>query len=355
MSVTTTSVIQKPVNVMFTRRFLERAQYQTHYFMGSDPATLAKNQGTATALWRRIEHLTPDTTPLSEITSESYPTRTGVTPTVTDVQKAVSKYGTHILLNEETDVFNFNGTTAELMDVLAANAGRVANMIVRNEVEDNSTLVYSGGTSDGNTNSVILKANLNSVINTLQRNVGDTFLAMTKGSTNVGTVPILAAYYAACHPDVAYDVAGMDGFKSVETYAGQVSVLPGEFGFYGRAGTGIRFMSTPDASIDVGLGATGAAAASLRTSSGDNADLYSTVIWARHAFGTLGLGNEVPTDAGMVDRKMSIIQIINKPFGSAGTADPLDEFSTLGWKMWCAAKILNGTWIRTVRSAATAL
>lgn len=359
MTVTDTTVLTKPVNVMFTRRFLERAQYQTHYFMGSDPAQLMKNAGTATALWRRIEHLTVSTTALSELTGESYPTRTGTTPTVTDVQKAVSKYGLHILLNEEADVFNFNGTTAELLDILAANAGRTVNAIVRNEVEDNFTIVYSGtvgaGSSDGNTGGLVTAARLNLIVNTLQRNVAETYLAMTRGSVNVGTVPILAAYYGITHPDVAYDIAQISGFTSVEKYAGQVSVLPGEFGFYGLAGTGIRFMSTPEASIDAGLGATGAAAADRRTTSGDNSDLYSTVIYGKHAFGTLGLGKEVPTEAGDVERKMAVIEIINKPFGSAGTADPLNEYSTLGWKAWCAAKVLNSNWGRVLRSAATNL
>jgi N4-gp56 family major capsid protein len=361
MTVTDTTVLTKPINAMFTRRFLERAAYKTHYFMGSDPAVLTKNAGTATALWRRIEHLTVSTTALSELTGEAYPTRTGVTPTVTDVQKAVSKYGTHILLNEEADVFNFNGTTAELLDVLADNAGRVVNQIVRNEVEDNSTIVYSGtdsgtfGSSDANTGGVVTANALNYIINTLQRNVADTFLAMTRGSVNTGTVPILAAYYGVCHPDVAYDISQISGFTSVEKYAGQVSVMPGEFGYYGLAGTGIRFMATPDASVDAGLGDSGAVAKDNRTTSGDNADLYSTVIYGRHAFGTLGLGKEVPTDAGDVGRKMAVIDIINKPFGSAGTADPLNEYSTLGWKAWCAAKILNTTWIRSLRSAATNL
>lgn len=355
MTVLDTTILTKPINAMFTRRFLERAQYKTHYFSGTDPATLQKHGGTATALWRRIEHLTVSTTALSELTGESYPTRTGTTPTVTDVQKAVSKYGTHILLNEEADVFNFNGTTVELMDILADNAGRTVNYIVRNEMEDNGTQVYSGGTADANTGGVVTASVLNNVVNTLQRNVADTFLAMTRGSVNVGTVPILAAYYGMCHPDVAYDISQISGFTSVEKYAGQVSVLPGEFGFYGLAGTGIRFCSTPDASIDEGLGSTGAAAASVRTSSGDNADLYNTVVYGRHAVGTLGLGKEVPTDAADVGRKMAVVEIINKPFGSAGTADPLNEYSTMGWKSWCAAKVLNGNWIRSIRSAATAL
>ena len=361
MAVTTTSVITRPINAMFTRRFLERAQYKTHYFMGTDPASLQKHAGTATALWRRIEHLTVSTTALSELTGETYPTRTGVTPTVTDVQKAVSKYGTHILLNEEADCFNFNGTTAELLDVLADNAGRTVNQIVRNEMEDNATIVYSGadngtfGSVDADTGGVVTANALNYIINTLQRNVADTFLAMTRGSVNVGTVPILAAYYGVCHPDVAYDISQISGFTSVEKYAGQVAVMPGEFGYYGLAGTGIRFMSSPDASVDAGLGGTGAGAADNRTTSGDNADLYSTVIYGKHAVGTLGLGKEVPTDPGMVGRKMEVVQLINKPFGSAGTADPLNEYSTLGWKAWCAAKILNTGWIRSLRSAATDL
>lgn len=352
MSLTTTTQIQKPVNVMFTRRFLERAQYQTHYFNGTDPAKLEKMGGTATALWRRIEHLSPSTTPLSEISSETYPTRAGVQPSVTDVTKAVSKYGTHILLTEEVEVFNFNGSTAELLDILAENAGRVVNMIVRNEMEDNSTLVYAAGSCDGEVTSVITAGTLNNVINTLNRNVGTPFTAMTKGNTSVGTSPILAGYYAVCHPDVAHDVAGITGFKSVETYAGQVSVMPGEFGYYGRGGYGIRFCSTADASIDTDSGGTKGA---MRSTSGVNADLYTTVVYAMHAVGTLGLGNALPTSVMDAAQKMSMIEIINKPFGSAGSADPLNELATLGWKAWAAAKVLNGNWIRGIRSGATAL
>lgn len=357
MALTTTTEVTKAVNVMFTRRFLERARYQTHYFAGTQPARVQKHMGTATALWRRFEHLTPTTTPLTELTGNAaYPTRTGTQASITDITKEVLKYGDFMVITEELDVFNFNGTTAELLDVLAAQAGRSLNFIVRNEVEDNSTLVYAGGAgSDAAVESVITVDTLNSVINTLQRNVATPFAAMTTGSENVGTNPILTAYWAITHPDVAHDIAGLTGFKSIETYAGQVSVMPNEFGFYGRGGQGIRFLSTPDASIDAGAGSSTASANDLRTTSGGNVDLYTTVVFGQNSVGTLGLDNMIPMDIGAVERSVPPIEIINKSFGSAGSADPLNELSTLGWKMWAAAKILNGTWIRGIRSGATDL
>jgi hypothetical protein len=47
--------------------------------------------------------------------------------------------------------------------------------------------------------------------------------------------------------------------------------------------------------------------------------------------------------------------IINKPRGSAGSADPLNEVSTLAWKSWHGAKILNSNWIRDLRTGAGSL
>jgi len=353
-TITDTAILTKPINVMFMGRFLEVAEYQTHYFTGNAAANLARHGGTFTAFWRRHEHLTPTTTALTELnTTVSFPTRTATTPTITDVTKAVAKYGDHIVLNEEADVVNFNGQTAELMDRLAEQAGRSANMIQRNEMEDNPTLVLAAGAaSDGVITSAITAATLNSVINTLDRNVSMTFMPLTTGSTSIGTVPILRSFIGICHPDVAYDIAGLTGFRSVETYAGQVQVLPNEFGFYGRAGLGVRFMSSPDASIDAGSG--GNSSGTLRETS-SAADLYTTVIYGRAAVGSVGFGTEFPTEIGRANRSMRAIEVINMGFGSAGAADPLRELSTMGWKLWSGPKILNGTWIRGIRSGATAL
>ena len=353
-TITDTAILTKPINVMFMGRFLEVAEYQTHYFAGNQAANLARNGGTFTAFWRRHEHFTPTSTPLAELaTTVSFPTRTATTPTITDITVTMAKYGDHIVLNEEADVVNFNGQTAELMDRLAEQAGRSANIIQRNEMEDNPTLVLAGGAaSDGAITSAITTAAIESVINTLQRNVTKTFAAMTTGSNATGTVPILRAFWAITHPDVAHDLAGLTGFQSVEKYAGQVQVAPDEVGFYGRGGMGVRFLASPDASIDTGAG--GNSSGNLRETTAA-ADLYTTVVFGQNAVGSVGFGTEFPTEIGRANRPMRAIEVINKGFGSAGAADPLNELSTMGWKLWSAPKILNGAWIRGIRSGATAL
>ena len=151
---------------------------------------------------------------------------------------------------------------------------------------------------------------------------------------------------------MAYNISKLTGFTSVEKYGSQIQRMPGEFGTYGLAGKGVRFCSTPDASIDAGAG--GNSSGNMRETSAA-ADLYTTVIYGQNAVGSLGLDQPLPTDIQDANSPMAAIQVIVKGFGSAGAADPLNELSTMGWKAWSAAKILNGTWIRGIRTAATAL
>lgn len=346
---TSTTDVPKPINAMFTRRFLERAAYFTHYFKGTDAAELVKHGGTATGLWRRVNHITPSTTALSELTADTLPARTAQSITVSDVTAAVSKYGNYLLLTEEADVFNFNGHTAEYWDVLAEQAGRSLNMVQRNEMEDNATAVLTNGASSGLVNTIMAVADLDNVLNVLANQAASTFLNITEGNDSVGTQPILPSYIGICHPDVAYDIAGMTGFKSIESYAGQVDVMPGEFGYYGKAGLGVRFMSTVDASIDAAAGASGGS--DVRNAGG--ADIYNTVIYGRHAVGSLGLGEKLPEEIMAAKSGMAAVELVHKPFGSSGVADPLNELSSLGYKAWSAGKILNANWIRCIRSAAT--
>lgn len=353
-TITDTNILTKPVNVIFTRRFLQRARYKMHYFNGTDPGSIAKHGGSFTAFWRRYEHLTPSTTALSELaTTVAFPTRDAVTPTITDVTKAVAKYGAHIVLNEEADVVNFNGQTDELLRVLAVQAGRSLNMVQRNEMEDNATIVQTAGAaSDGVNVSAMTTGALDSVINTLERNVAEPFAGMTQGSDNLGTVPILDSYWAITHPDVARDINKLTGFVGIAKYNSQVQVLPNELGFYGAAGLGIRFLSSPDASIDAGAGGV-TGSTGLRGATA--IDMYSTVVYGRNAVGSLGFSDELPSDIRSAGDDIQAIEVINKAFGSAGAADPLNELSTMGWKAWNAAKILNPAWIRTIRSGATAI
>ncbi len=66
--------------------------------------------------------------------------------------------------------------------------------------------------------------------------------------------------------------------------------------------------------------------------------VYSTIILGKNAFGTSG------------DKT---VQLINKPLGSAGTGDPLNQRGTIGWKGYRFFKILEQTKMLRIESLAS--
>lgn len=348
----TDTELQKPVNVIFQASFLKQAMPCAPYFLGTKSGQLSKNGGSATVKWRRINALTPSTTALSELTGNaSYMQgRSSTTLGTTDVTATVAKYGEFVILNEEVDVFSFSTQMNEIFIALGIMAGRSANMLQRNIVEDNATLLYASGTSDGDTDSAITLNSIKSVVNRLVKNSARTFSPSANGSQNVGTTPILKSFWGLCHPDVASDIEGLAGFKGVETYAGQVATMSGEFGYLKANGYGVRFVQSEDASLDSGLGA---ATSSTGLRGSTNIDLYTTVIYGQEALGSVGLGKSHTDGIYMAGDKLDAIDIIPKDRKQGGTSDPLEEISTIGYKFWHAGAVLNSSWVRGIRSGAT--
>lgn len=352
----TDTELQKPVNVVFQQTFLRRAQQNCPYFAGTVAGQINKQQGTSTIKWRRIEQETPSTTALSELTTTaSYMQgRDSDTPTFTDVTATVAKYGQFYIVNEEVDLYNPNKTTNELVAVLGESAGRSLNMLMRDVMEDNLTKRYANNVASvAAVNAIVSTGDLNRIINELTRNSARTFSPMTNGSTNVGTSPLLPTYWAYCHPDVAHDYAGLTGFKSVETYAGHTATVPGEFGYYARAGRGLRFVMSEDATIDADAGAT--TGTDVRGTTGTDTDVYTTCIIGQDAVGSVGLGERHSDGAYRAGDNTGGWEMIFKERGSGGTSDPFNEISTLAWKAFFAGAILNANWGRAYLTGATNL
>jgi N4-gp56 family major capsid protein len=358
MALTTsgTSTITLPVNAIFEQKFLRRAQQVCPYFMGSQPATLMKNGGTATLKWRRHEQMTPSTSALSEITTAAYMGgRSSATVSITDVTGLAAKYGQFYILTEEVDVLDPAGTQLDLADVIGEAAGRSLNQLMRNIMEGNATLAYAANVaSKAAVHAAVAAGDLNYMINILTRNVARTFTPMSSGSTVIGSVPILPAYWAICHPDVAYDVSRITGFTSVEKYGQQVALAEGEFGTYSIAGRGLRFVISEDASVAANAGAA-LSAADLRSTGASNADVYSIVIYGQDAFGSIGLGKKQPDGTYRAGDKSAAWDIIIKDRKSGGSSDPLEEMNTIAYKFWFGGAVLNANWSRSLQVAATDL
>lgn len=340
MTVTTTTEIAGPVNVVFQQTLLRNAKARCPYYLGSTPGDISSHSGTFTVKWRRIENLTPTITPLAELTGTlSLPTRTPVQPTVNDLTAAVQKYGNFFFLNEEVDLINFSGQTDKLVEILGINAGQSLNRLQRNELEDNSTLKFAGDTittaSDVAAALATDASDIERMVNLLDRNSALKFTPMTTGSTNINTSPQRDAYWGICHSDVEVSIRRSTGFVPVEQYASQTAVEKGEFGSL----SGVRFVSSPEASIDLNAGS--ATATGLR---GDTAiDLYPTIIMGMDHHGSVGLDFQHIKEIYNAGDTLPGVQMISHARGSSGVGDPLNEMSSMGWKSWHAPKVLSNS------------
>ena len=344
-----TSTVQAPINFVYMRGLLSAAKKVLPFFNGTMPGKLEKAGGSMSVKWRRIENLTAVTTSLSEHT-ENGPLsfglgRSTVKPTITDVTKAIAKYGNAILTTEEVDLFNINSNTMALMETLGANAGESLNATMRIEY-DNATLArYASGAANKSAVVAEMKAgDIKWAVNQLNRNSAMVFTSMATGSRNINTATVRSSYYGICHPDVEEDVRGLTGFVGVEQYGGYTETLVGEFG----AVNGVRWVATVIAPIETGGGTTSTSSI-FRGTSVDTNDLYTSYIYGKEAIGTIGLGDEYPTSTGIMyeNKPQPIELIVHKP-GSSGVADIFKEVGAIAWKAWFGGKILNSTWVTKV-------
>lgn len=345
-----TSTVQAPVNFVYMRGLLSAAKKTLPFFNGTLPGKLEKKGGSASVKWRRIENLAAVTTAISEHT-ENGPAvfglgRNTVKPTITDVTKAIAKYGNAILLTEEVDLFNINPMTMALMDTLGANAGESLNGLMRVEFDNATYIRYASGAA--NKSAVVAEMKVNDIkwaVNQLNRNSAQKFTSHGFGSTNVGTNPIRSSYYGICHPDVEEDIRGITGFVGVETYGGYTETLTGEFGHL----NGVRWCATEIAPIETGGGTTSTSGV-FRGTSVDTNDLYTSYVYGKEAVGTIGLGEEHAKEIYLMydpARPPTVELVYHRP-GSSGIADVYNELGSIAWKSWFAGKILNGTWITKI-------
>lgn len=350
--ITDLDVITRPVDVVLQARFLARANQACIYAAGTQPGTLERHRGSNVAQWRRYEQLTPSTSALTELNGNvAFPTRDGVIPSITDVEATVARYGQHFVLNEETDLVNPTQQENELIDVLAQAAGRSINYVIRNEMEDNSTQIRSGGVAaDGSIVTKLQRNDIRKAVNTLQRNAGRQYMPVVPPDPRYNTSPTRAAFLGFCHVDVEQDIRDMAGFIDVVSYMGQTVTFPNEIG----SAAGVRWLATEEASATAnGGGAVGDTG--LRSTGGSLVDLYDSIVMGEFAVGTLGWGFEHIKEVYKASDDLPAVQIINIPVGKPEKVDPYGEYAVLGYKTWLVAKILNGNWIRRITSGATNL
>jgi len=321
---TTRTQIPAEVNNFYNRTLLVRALPLFIHTRWAQVKDIPRKAGTSTIKFRRYTNLTAATTPLTEGSTPA-----GSQLSVTDITAVVAQYGDFITV---TDVLSYESQDATLMEAAELEgdqAGDTLDQLTRDILNAGTGVVYSGtgntATDEVAAGDVITLANLDTVIATLKDNNAKKLTRQVNATTGYATSPIKAAFIAISSPAILVKIRTLavaaSQWTPVEKYSSQAGVIEGEIGSY----EDIRFIETTNAKVKTGLGTGGI-------------DVYCTLIFGANAYGTTRISGEA-------------MKNIVKPLGSAGTADPLNQRATSGWKATFVAKILNENFIQRIESA----
>lgn len=294
------------MKVFYDKALLKFARPNLVHDQFAQKRNIPKNGG-KTIEFRRYSQLPKALTPLTE----------GVTPdgqnlNVTTVTATVNQYGGYITLSDLLILTAIDNNLMEAIELLGDQAGRTLDTITREEIVSGTHVIYAGGTVQART---ALTADMKLTVTDIKKAVRELKVGLAK--------KINGSYVAIIHPDCVYDLENDDEWIKASQYAGSTQIFEGEIGkLYG-----VRFVESTEAKKWAKAGAS-------------DISVYATLVMGANAYGTT-----------MVEG--GGLQSIVKQLGSGGTADPLNQRATAGWKAIKTAKILYDDYLVRIESAST--
>ena len=253
---------------------------------------IPKNGG-KTIEFRKFAPLSKALTPLTE----------GVTPEgksldVTTVTAEVSQYGDYITMSDMLDLTAIDNVVVEALKLLGRQGGATLDTVVRNILHSGTNVTYCPKlAADGSETAVTSREALD---NTCKLTVK--VIQQVVAKLRAQNAPTISGKYVAIiHPYAAYDLMRDPEWIDAHKYAQPDNLYEGEIGEI----AGVRFVQTTEAKIYDG-------------------GVFGTLIFGDGAYGVTDIAG-----GGM--------ETIVKQKGSAGTADPLDQRSSVGYTLAIAA------------------
>ncbi len=342
---------------------------------------IPKNGGKSVE-FRKYAPLPKATVPLKEGTPPK-----GTPLNVSTVTAKIHQYGDFVPLSDMVILTAIDNNMVEAVKLLGDQAGRTVDTIVREAINGGTNVIYANGNT---ARADLTEEDLLTVLD-VRKAVRELDLQNAKR--------INGYYVGIIHPDAAFDLQSDPEWRKPKEYADPEDLYTGELGEI----AGVRFVKSTEAKIfkgealpvslkvkafdentrkitvepemtediarqminrfvtvggvmyrieDAGTDyitvdcSTEASAplggADILAGGGgaDNRAVYSTLILGENAY-------------GIIDIEGGGMQHIVKQLGSGGTADPLDQKATAGWKATQAAKILVDQFIVRIESCST--
>ena len=316
----------------YDRNLLERALPSLLHDRFGQVRPIPKNEGNQIT-FRRYESLLPATTALTE----------GVTPTgsdlsATEISATLDQYGDFTTMSDRLQEEGLDPIVIEATDILGEQAGNTIDQVIRGILQSGTSVRYAGGVADrASVITSVSEDDLKYIVRQLERWNAKKIRKKVVGSTKIGTTPIRPGFIGICHTDLRQNLEDLNGFIPVEKYSSQSDVMEEELGEF----RGIRFLGTTNALLHESAGGD-PTTNNLISTDGTAADVYTILVMAQNAYGVVPL------------QKKSIKSIV-KQLGSAGTEDPLDQRSTVGWKATTTGAILMQPWLYRLEVGVTEL
>lgn len=231
---------------------------------------------------------------------------------MTEITAELSQYGGYVAVTDVLDLTAIDPVINDSVELMGDQGGLTIDTIIRDElIKDEENVLYAGGKSDRGeltAEDVLTVEDIRKAVRTLKNNKAPQFVRDGKGY-----------YVAVVGPNTTFDLQSDSVWQDVSKYANTEQLFTGEIGKL----FGVIFVESTQAAVVQGEGAA------------DN-DIGQTLVFGKNAYGVIELegGN---------------LKSIIKPRGSAGTSDPLDQISTVGWKVdGFAAKILQPLWMTRI-------
>ncbi len=294
------------MKILYDRTLLENAQPALIHDQWAQTKNIPLNGG-KTIEFRRYDKLPKATTPLTE----------GVTPkgqalNVTKVEATVQQYGGYVAISDMLKLTAIDNNIVEASELLGMQAGETLDTISREVMNAGTNVQYAEGqvesrgaiTSD---HKLTVKA-IKMAVRFLKK----------QHAKKIG-----GYYYAIINPDCSYDLTEDPRFIEVVKYKNPERIYQGEIGEI----EGVRFAETTEAKIFAKAGS-------------GSIDVYSTLIFGANAYATTTVEGHA-------------LETIVKQLGSSGTADPLNQRATVGWKAIKVTEILSQPYMIRIETAST--
>lgn len=373
---TTGNDLSATMKTFYKTSLLENARQENYFNQFGKKQPLPKNEGKEVE-WRKFDTFDRAMTPLEE----------GVTPdgnkvNMTYIRKAIDQFGDYTTISDRLELEAVDPIIMGVTEEHGAQAGETLDTLTRNELLTGTHVLYGGTRTSRST-----LTSSDSLTATLVNRIFTHLKKMKAPKIN-------GDYVCIVHPSVTYDLRESQGWQNAHEYAAPEEIFNGEIGRL----HGIRFVESTNAKIFKGAdlasdsetlavnGAVTAADAGVVTFDGGTvktdaligryviidskkyyvADNSTTTITLKSAVDkTTGVTPEIsdntviyPGEAGaanaavyasmafgkdaygIIEPSAESMEVIVKQRGSAGTDDPLNQRSTVGWKASHAACIL---------------